>query len=117
MASLSKKEALERAHNRVRKKVKGSSQRPRLAVHKSGKNIYAQIIDDTAGITLVAASSLETSAKCGANCEAAQVVGKLIAEKATKKQIKQVVFDRGGHLYHGRIKAIAEAAREAGLEF
>lgn len=117
MAILSKREALERAHDRVRKKIKGYSQKPRLAVHKSGKNIYAQIIDDDAGITLVSASSLETKNKIGANCEVAQEVGKLIAEKATKKKIKKVVFDRGGHLYHGRIKAIAEAAREAGLEF
>lgn len=117
MAILSKKQALKRAHNRVRKKVQGCSEKLRLAVHKSGKNIYAQLIDDEAGITLAAASSLELKNTSGANCEAAQEVGKLIAKKAADKKIKQVVFDRGGHLYHGRIKAIAEAAREAGLEF
>ncbi len=121
MATLSKREALLRAHTRIRKKVKGTSERPRLATHKSGKNIYAQLIDDEAGVTLAAASSLDAElkkeAKHGANCESAKLVGKLIAERAKKKNIQSVVFDRGGHLYHGRIKSLAEAAREAGLEF
>lgn len=121
MAQFSKKQVLLRAHRRVRKKVQGSAEMPRLAAHKSGKHIYVQIIDDVNGKTLVAASSTEEAVKKklshGANLEAATEVGKLIAEKAVKQKIKQVVFDRGGHLYHGRIKALAEAAREAGLEF
>ncbi|MFN5539219.1 MAG: 50S ribosomal protein L18 [Candidatus Melainabacteria bacterium] len=126
MATLSKQEATKRAHLRIRKKIKGSEERPRLATHKSGKNIYAQVIDDSKGITLVSASSLDPEFKAestkdklthGGSIEAAQLVGKLIGEKALKKNIKQVVFDRGGHLYHGRIEALAEAARESGLEF
>ncbi len=102
-------------HLRVRRKVKGTAERPRLNVYRSLNNIYAQIIDDTKGVTLVAASSLEDGK--GGNIEAAKAVGKSIAAKAVDKGIKQVVFDRGGHIYHGRIKALAEAAREAGLEF
>ena len=102
-------------HLRVRRKVKGTPERPRLNVYRSLNNIYAQVIDDTKGVTLVAASSLEDGK--GGNIEAAKAVGKAIAGKATEKGIKQVVFDRGGHIYHGRIKALAEAAREAGLEF
>lgn len=110
-----------RKHERVRKKVKGTTERPRLNVFRSLTNIYAQIIDDTTGNTLVAASTLEKSIKgkleyCG-NTEAAKEVGKLVAERAIEKGIKQVVFDRGGYLYHGRVKELAEAAREAGLEF
>jgi len=110
-----------RKHLRVRKKIKGTPERPRLAVFRSLNHIYAQIIDDSAGNTLVAASTLDASLKgkveFGANKEAAKEVGKLIAVKASQKGIKQVVFDRGGYLYHGRIKELAEAAREAGLEF
>ena len=119
MPHLPKKEILNRAHRRVRKKVKGQAERPRLAVHRSGKHIYAQIINDESGETLAFASSLEkgTSLKHGSNCEAASSVGELIAKKAIAKEIKQVVFDRGGFLYHGRIKALAEAAREHGLDF
>jgi large subunit ribosomal protein L18 len=95
--------------------------RPRLAVFRSSKHIYAQIIDDREGKTLAAASSLEkdmrTSLKTGANVEAAKIVGKLVAERAAARGIKEVVFDRGGYLFHGRIKALAEAAREGGLSF
>jgi len=106
---------------RVRKKIKGTTERPRLDVYRSLKNIYAQIIDDTKGNTLVAASTLDESLKgklkFGGNKDAAKEVGKLIAQKALKSGIKQVVFDRGGYIYHGRVKELADAAREAGLEF
>jgi large subunit ribosomal protein L18 len=108
----------------VRRNVKraaGTSGRTRLTVFRSGKHIYAQLIDDAKGNTLAAASSLEKtlreSAKTGANIDAAKAVGKLIAERAKEKGIKDVVFDRGGYLYHGRIKALADAAREGGLNF
>ena len=106
-------------HLRVRKNISGTAQRPRLNVFRSSKNIYAQIIDDTKGITLVSASSLDAALKetYGGNCEAAKAVGKLVAEKALEKGIKAVVFDRGGYIYHGRVAALAEGAREAGLEF
>jgi large subunit ribosomal protein L18 len=114
-------EARIRKHSRVRKKLSGTSERPRLNVFRSLTNIYAQIIDDSTGNTLVAASSidsaLKTKLKFGGNKEAAKEVGKLIAEKATDKGIKLVVFDRGGYIYHGRVKELADAAREAGLEF
>ena len=110
-----------RKHTRVRKKVEGTAARPRLNVFRSLKQIYAQIIDDNAGITLVAASTLDEalkgSVKLNGNKEGAKAVGKLIAEKAIEKGIKTVVFDRGGYIYHGRVKELAEAAREAGLEF
>ncbi|MGA7309910.1 MAG: 50S ribosomal protein L18 [Pseudolabrys sp.] len=108
----------------VRRKVKlaaGTSGRARLSVFRSSKHIYAQLIDDVKGTTMVAASSLEKTmregAKTGANIAAAKAVGKLIAERAKEKGIKDVVFDRGGYLYHGRIKALADAAREGGLNF
>lgn len=110
-----------RKHIRVRKKLKGSVERPRLNVYRSLNHIYAQIIDDTNGSTLVSASTLDEAIKgklkFGGNKEAAKEVGKLVAEKAIDKGIKLVVFDRGGYLYHGRVKELAEAAREAGLEF
>lgn len=111
----------QRRHLRVRKKLQGTNECPRLNVYRSLKHIYAQVIDDVAGVTLVAASSHEPSIRegkssCG-NKDAARQVGKLIAEKATAKGIKEVIFDRGGYLYHGRIKELAEGAREAGLEF
>jgi large subunit ribosomal protein L18 len=110
-----------RKHVRVRKKIKGIPERPRLNIFRSLNHIYAQIIDDTAGETLVAASTLDEAlkgtVKFGGNKDAAKAVGKLIAEKAISKGIKAVVFDRGGYLYHGRVKELAEAAREAGLEF
>ena len=106
----------------VRRKLKlAASGRARLTVFRSSKHIYAQLIDDTKGETLAAASSLEKTtregAKTGANIDAAKVVGKLIAERAKEKGIKDVVFDRGGYLYHGRVKALADAAREGGLKF
>ena len=117
----SRNEVRKRRHLRVRKKVFGTPERPRLNVYRSLKNIYAQIIDDTAGHTLVAASSLdqELSGKLsfGGNKEAAREVGKLIAKKALEKGITKVVFDRGGYPYHGRVKELAEGAREAGLDF
>ena len=106
---------------RVRKKVAGSIERPRLCVFRSSKHIYAQIIEDVTGKTLAAASTVSKlagdSVKYTGNVEAAKVVGKLIAEQALEKDIKQVVFDRNGFLYHGRVKALADAAREAGLTF
>ena len=105
----------------VRGLIKGTVERPRLSVFRSNENIYAQIIDDTTGTTLVAASTLDEAlkgkVKFGGNKDAAREVGKLIASKATEKGIKSVVFDRGGYLYHGRIKELAEGARENGLEF
>ncbi len=106
--------------NRVRRKLgRKSVGRPRLSVFRSGKHIYAQLIDDGAGATLAAASSLEKElkGKSGANKDAAGAVGKLIAERAIKSGVKEVVFDRGGYKYHGRVKALAEAAREGGLSF
>ncbi|MFZ5987309.1 MAG: 50S ribosomal protein L18 [Bacillota bacterium] len=117
----SKNVARVRKHIRVRKKIMGTEERPRLNVFRSLTNIYAQVIDDTTGKTLVSASSLDKDIKgkvgyCG-NKEAAKEVGKLVAKKAIDSGIKKVVFDRGGYLYHGRIKELAEAAREAGLEF
>jgi large subunit ribosomal protein L18 len=102
-------------HRRMRFYIKGTPERPRLNVFRSNKQIYAQIIDDTNSVTLAQASSL--GLENGANIEGAKSVGKLVAEKAVKKGIKKVVFDRGGYLYHGRVKTLADAAREAGLEF
>ena len=104
-------------HQRIRKRVFGTTDRPRLAVHFSGRHIYAQVIDDTKGHTVVAASSNEKDSKNGGNVTGAKEIGKLVAERAKDKGIKAVVFDRGGYQYHGRVKALAEAAREAGLEF
>ena len=107
-----------RRHLRVRKKVFGTPERPRLSVYRSEKNIYAQIIDDINAVTLAAASSLDKdfSAK-GGNKEGAKLVGELVAKKALDKGITEVVFDRGGYVYHGRVQQLAEAAREAGLKF
>ena len=104
-------------HERIRKQIMGTSACPRLCVFRSNAEIYAQIIDDETKTTLVSASSLELKLENGSNVEAAKAVGKSIAEKATKAKITKVVFDRGGYLYHGRVKALAEAARENGLEF
>ncbi len=111
--------ARQRRHVRVRKVISGTAERPRLNVYRSLKNIYAQIIDDTKGTTLVAASSLdkELNLENGGNKDAAKAVGSLIAKKAAEKGIKQVVFDRGGYIYHGRVAELAEGAREGGLEF
>ena len=118
---VSKNVVRQRRHLRVRKHIIGTSARPRLNVFRSASNIYAQIIDDSVGNTLVAASSLdkavEEKIEFGGNIDAAAEVGKLVAERALANGIKTVVFDRGGYPYHGRVKALAEAAREAGLEF
>ena len=118
---ISKNEIRERVHIRIRKKLRGTTERPRLTVFRSTAHIYAQVIDDTKGVTLVAASSTEKSdiAKWGAggNVAAAKAIGKRVAERAKENGISKVVFDRGGYIYHGRVKALADAAREAGLEF
>ena len=107
-----------RRHIRVRRKISGTSERPRLCVYKSNSNIYAQIIDDVAGNTLAQASTLDKEIKTKhANKEAAKEVGTLIAKRATEKNIKSIVFDRSGYIYHGVVKELAEAAREGGLEF
>ncbi|MGI5976215.1 MAG: 50S ribosomal protein L18 [Candidatus Limivicinus sp.] len=105
-------------HARVRGKISGTAERPRLSVFRSESNIYAQIIDDAAGRTLVSASSVEKGFEgSGSNIEAAKKVGALVAERALKKGIEEVVFDRGGYIYHGRVMALADGAREGGLKF
>lgn len=115
---LTKANRRRRIHNRVRKKITGTPARPRLAVYRSNKAIYAQIIDDLAGHTLVSASSMEEAVVKSVNkTEQAKVVGKILAERAVQAKIGAVVFDRGGYLYHGRVKALADGAREAGLSF
>ncbi len=114
-----KNKARKKRHLRIRKRLVGSAIRPRLNVFRSSKHIYAQLIDDATGVTLASASSLdkELALKAGGNVEAATAVGTLIAKKAQEKGLSEVIFDRGGYLYHGRVKALAEAAREAGLQF
>ena len=107
----------QRIHARIRQKLAGTTERPRLNVYRSLNHIYAQVIDDQKGETLVSASTLRIKLKSGGNVAAAKEIGKAVAEKALAKGIKQVVFDRGGYLYHGRVKALADAAREVGLEF
>ncbi len=108
----------DRRHYRLRFKIKGTPERPRLCVFRSEKHIYAQVIDDTAGRTLAAAASNEKGFEGpGSNREAAEKVGKMVAERAVKKGIESVVFDRGGYVYHGRVQALAEGAREGGLKF
>lgn len=107
----------QRRHERIRNKVSGTATCPRLSVFRSNAHIHAQIIDDVAGKTLVACSSVELKLANGSNVEAAKVVGKTIAERALAQGIENVCFDRGGYVYHGRVKALAEAAREAGLKF
>ena len=118
---VNRNEVRNRKHARVRKHVSGTAERPRLCVFRSASHIYAQVIDDTKGVTLVAASTLDKAIKAkvefGGNIEAATEVGKLIAEKAIAAGINEVVFDRGGFIYHGRVKALADGAREAGLKF
>ena len=105
-------------HARVRSKINGTAERPRLDVFRSNSHIYAQIIDDVKGVTLVSAASNEKDfGVSGGNCEGARKVGKLIAERARKKKISEVVFDRGGYIYHGRVSELAEGAREGGLKF
>ena len=117
MARESKNDIRTRIHKRIRRRLSGTPERPRLAVFRSVKHIYAQVIDDIKGHTLVAASSNEKDAKNGGNVAGAKAIGKLVAERAQDKGVKAVVFDRGGYLYHGRVKALADAAREAGLQF
>ena len=115
---IDKKAARIRRHQRVRKNISGTAERPRLNVFRSAKHIYAQIIDDVKGVTLVAASSMDKDFDSyGGNIEGAKIVGEKIAEKACAAGIKEVVFDRGGYVYHGRVAALAEGAREGGLEF
>jgi large subunit ribosomal protein L18 len=107
-------------HKRIRKKVTGTPERPRLSVHFSGQHVYAQVIDDQAGITLASAQTTESvfeARSVRANAVTAEKVGQLLAERAKKKKIEKVVFDRGGFLYHGKVKALADAAREGGLQF
>ena len=109
-----------RVHKRIRSRVSGTQERPRLAVFRSVAHIYAQVIDDTKGVTLVAANSnekVEGAKATGGNVAAAREIGKKVAERAKEQGISKVVFDRGGYIYHGRLKALADAAREAGLEF
>ncbi|MEI6232701.1 MAG: 50S ribosomal protein L18 [Planctomycetota bacterium] len=120
MSIVSRSERRVRKHIRVRKKVAGTAAKPRLNVYRSSKHIYAQLVDDDKGATLASVSSLSKELdglKTGANKEAAREVGKLIAKKAKEKSIEKAVFDRGGYLYHGRIKELAEGAREGGLKF
>ncbi len=122
MAKFDRQKARKRRHLRVRRKISGTAERPRLSVYRSLKHIHAQIIDDTVGHTLVSASSTEPELKAvlpngGGNKEAAKQVGLIIAQRAKEKGITSVVFDRGGNIYHGRIAALAEGAREGGLEF
>lgn len=117
-----RREASLRRHVRLRKKISGTTERPRLSVYRSLHHIYAQVIDDSKGLTLVAASTVEPELReklknNGGNIEAAKIVGTAIAKKAVEKGITKVVFDRGGQIYHGRVKALAAAAREGGLEF
>lgn len=116
--STDRKMERERRHIRVRTKISGTAERPRLCVYRSNTNLYVQVIDDVAGKTLAQASTMDKEVKNKhANCEAAKEVGALIAKRAIEKNIKTVVFDRGGYIYHGVVKSLAEAAREGGLEF
>ena len=118
MITQNKRNAIrQRIHARIRQKLSGTTERPRLNVYRSLNHLYAQVIDDQKGETLVSASTLSLKLKTGGNVASAKEIGKAVAELAVKKGIKKVVFDRGGYLYHGRIKALADAAREAGLEF
>lgn len=122
MATLNRKLARSRVHRRIRKKLSGTPERPRLAVSFSGRHVYAQVIDDTKGITLAAACTTEkdflgAKDEAHANKATAEKIGKLVAERALGKQIKSVVFDRGGFQYHGKVKSLADAARAGGLEF
>ena len=115
---INKDEIRQRIHERIRHKMKGTAERPRLAIFRSVAHIYAQVIDDSKGETLVSAASTDKSQKItGGNVAGAKAVGKLVAQRAKEKGVSKVVFDRGGYLYHGRVKALADAAREAGLEF
>jgi large subunit ribosomal protein L18 len=116
--NIDKKEIRGRVHKRIRRKLAGTTERPRLAIFRSVAHIYAQVIDDSKGVTLVSASSVDKGGRTnGGNVAAAKAIGKLVAERAKEKGVAQVVFDRGGYPYHGRVKALADAARAAGLEF
>lgn len=118
MARESRNDVRTRIHTRIRRRAAGTQERPRLAVFRSANHIYAQVIDDQRGHTMVSASSIEKDLRGkGGNVEGAKLIGKSVAERAKEKGIRKVVFDRGGYLYHGRVKALADAAREAGLEF
>ena len=123
IGKVSKDKTRQKVHSRIRKTLGGTTERPRLNVYRSVNHIYAQVIDDAKGVTIVSATSVKGKATkgekrpTGGNVASAKDVGKLIAQRAQEKGIKKVVFDRGGYLYHGRIKALADAAREAGLEF
>jgi large subunit ribosomal protein L18 len=110
-------EIRQRVHTRIRRRLAGTTERPRLNIYRSLNHIYAQVIDDSKGVTVVSASTHAGKTKTGGNVAAAKEIGKQIAERAKEKGITKVVFDRGGYLYHGRVKALADAAREAGLEF
>jgi large subunit ribosomal protein L18 len=117
---ISKDKVRRRVHQRIRQRMSGSGERPRLNIYRSLNHIYAQVIDDTTGKTIASASTVhgkKGSKKTGGNVASAKEIGKMIAQRAQEKGVKKVVFDRGGYLYHGRIKALADAAREAGLEF
>ena len=121
MALLDRKITRTRIHKRIRKRVNGTAERPRLAVHFSGKHVYAQVVDDDAGTTLVSAATTEKDlrgkGKAAANRTTAEQIGKTIAERLLAKKVDKVIFDRGGFLYHGKVKALADAAREGGLKF
>jgi large subunit ribosomal protein L18 len=121
MAKSTRKAARERVHRRIRKKLRGTAERPRLSIYFSGRHVYAQVVDDDAGRTLVAASTKESGlvkdAKVAANRANAEKVGKTIAERLLGQKVENVVFDRGGFYYHGKVKALADAAREGGLKF
>ena len=122
MTQLSRKLQTQKRHRRLRRYLIGSNTRPRLSVFRSNNHIYAQVIDDSAQQTICSASTIdkelkEDSDKLSSNCDSSSLVGKLLAKRAIKKGIKQVIFDRGGNLYHGRVRALAEAARDAGLKF
>ena len=118
MANKDKNQTRRAVHTRIRKKLSGTTERPRLAVFRSLNHIYAQVIDDLNGVTVASASTTESSFNgTGGNVAAAKEIGRLIAERAKEKGVNRVVFDRGGYIYHGRVKSLAEAAREAGLEF
>ena len=122
MAKISRKLQTQKRHKRLRRYLTGSSARPRLAVFRSNNHIYAQVIDDDAQQTICSASTVdkelkEDERKLSSNCSSSSIVGKLLAERAMKKGVKKVIFDRGGNLYHGRVKALADAARDAGLNF
>ena len=122
MAKISRKLQTQKRHKRLRRYLIGSKDRPRLAVFRSNNHIYAQVIDDDAQQTICSASTIdkelkEDSDKLSSNCNSSSIVGELLAKRAIKKGIKQVIFDRGGNLYHGRVKALADAARDAGLNF